>query len=85
MYIIGGIGQVNSIITIVEIDGYLYMTRGAMYSYYEIPEYSKSYIGQRQWQKLLDNDLKPANWMQDLFYTKAELNDETADLIVSNK
>ena len=85
MHIIGGIGQVNSIITIVEIDGYLYMTRGAIYSYYEIPAYSKSYIGQRQWQKLLDNDIKPVDWMQDLFYAEEEINDKPSDLIVSNK
>ena len=61
------------------------MTRGAIYSYYELPEYSKSSISQRQWQKLLDKDLKPIDWMQDLFYVEEEINDKPADLIVSNK
>ena len=66
--LIGGVGQAKSILIIVDIDGYLYLTRGAVFGYYELPEYNKSKISQRQWKKILDGENAPKamSWVSEL-------------------
>lgn len=55
---ISGIGQCQVILVPVEIDGYIYLTQGSVYSYYEITNYSKTYINQNEWVNILANQDK---------------------------
>lgn len=66
--LIGGVGLANGILVIVEIEGYLYLTRGAVFSYYELTDHNTPEISQRQWKKILsgDNAPKSMSWMSEL-------------------
>lgn len=65
--VIGGIGNPGYILAIVEIEGVLYLTKGALYNYYEIPNNKQRTIDQSEWKKLLNNDLPPVKWAQELY------------------
>ena len=79
--VIGGIGGPGCILAIVEIEGRLYLTKGAVYNYYEIPDYSRRNITQSQWKKLLNNNLKPIEWAQ-LLYSDTDVHNL---LVASNQ
>jgi hypothetical protein len=66
--LIGGTGFGNTILALVEIDGFIYLTRGAVFSYYEMENYPKTQISKREWVNLLeDNNLpKQPAWMINL-------------------
>jgi hypothetical protein len=57
-------GLGNRIYVIVEIEGHLYLTRGAVFSYYEFPFYKR--LTDEEWLDMLRQGQapKPADWMQ---------------------
>lgn len=58
-------GYGNTIQVLVEINGLLYLTRGAVFSYYEFPYDER--LTDEQWIKLLDqNKIAPVKWMNEL-------------------
>jgi hypothetical protein len=58
-------GYGNTIHVLVEINGLLYLTRGAVFSYYEFPYETR--LTDEDWIKLLDHkEIAPASWMNDL-------------------
>ncbi len=79
-----GIGPANEILVPVEIGGYIYLTRGFVYSYYELPQYPSVRISQAEWQKMVshrDSDaLSP--WMA-AYYTTNEK--ERAEVLAAKK
>jgi len=75
-YIFGGIGPACVIIVPVEIGGYVYLTKGAVYSYYEVPNHHRSGISQAQWLQMLKGDTEPIAWMQDLFVPTKDVEEQ---------
>ena len=65
--LIGGVGNPGYILAVVEIEGMLYLTKGAVYNYYEILENNRRTIRQSEWKKLLNNSLHPVEWAQELY------------------
>ena len=65
--LIGGIGNPGYIYAVVEIDGFLYLTRGAVYNYYEVSDSKKDLIAQNQWKSLIAKNLQPVAWTLDLY------------------
>jgi hypothetical protein len=66
-------GKANEIYVIVEINGYLYLTRGAAFSYYEFVMPPGTRLTDAEWQKIEDNKSKrPAvqEWMKDIAVDK---------------
>jgi len=60
-----GTGYGNTIQVIVEINGLLYLTRGAVFSYYEFPYDER--LTNEKWIKLLDqNKVSPVKWMNEI-------------------
>ena len=61
-------GGVNTIYVVVEIDGYLYITKGATFSYYEFVEPPAKRLNDEEWQKRLDDHKTPPipKWMEEL-------------------
>jgi hypothetical protein len=62
------VGKGNSLYVIVEINGYLYLTRGSVYSYYEFIQPSSNRLTDEAWQEKLESGEAPPIpvWMQDL-------------------
>ena len=54
-----GVGKPQQIFVVVEIDGKLRLTRGAIFSYYEFPQSSSNRLNDEQWQELLNNNKAP--------------------------
>jgi len=81
-YTMGGIGPACTIIVPVDIDGLVYLTKGAVYSYYETPGYNKSFINQTQWMRMLNKDVNSISWSQDL-YISTENGVERENLVAS--
>ena len=54
-----GVGKVNDIFVIVEIEGYLYLTRGGTFGYHEFVKNLDTRLNDEEWQKLLETDKKP--------------------------
>jgi hypothetical protein len=50
------VGNVNSIYVVVEIEGNLYLTKGAVYSYYEFVLPFGNRLTDEEWQKMLNNN-----------------------------
>lgn len=71
-------GNVNSIYVMVEIDGLLYLTKGATLSYYEFVEPLGTRLTDEEWQKKLEEGKAPAipEWMQDLIIGEEPKTDE---------
>ncbi|QOR36856.1 DUF3160 domain-containing protein [Clostridium sp. 'deep sea'] len=63
-YLEVGVGPAHEIFVVVPIDGSLYLTRGAVFSYYEF--LSKVRLTDEEWQKTLKEDNQPAQleWMK---------------------
>ncbi len=62
-------GCVNSIYVIVEIDGYLYLTRGAVFSYREFPQpLDQPRLTDEEWQKMLKESPRYGvpEWMNEI-------------------
>ncbi|MDR2732100.1 MAG: DUF3160 domain-containing protein, partial [Fibromonadaceae bacterium] len=60
-------GKANEIYVVVEINGYLYLTRGATFSYYEFVMPPNTRLTDEEWQKMEENKpTRPAiqKWMQ---------------------
>jgi hypothetical protein len=55
-----GVGKVNDIFVIVEIEGYLYLTRGGTFGYHEFVQDLQTRLNDEEWQKLLETDKKPS-------------------------
>lgn len=69
--LIAGIGKPNTFMALAEINGNIYLTRGAAYSYYEIPGYNRQSISQSNWKKLIDDNLVPPHWVTSLYSDKS--------------
>jgi hypothetical protein len=61
-------GNANNIYVVVEIDGYLYLTRGATFSYYEFTEELGTRLTDEEWQQRLDDKKAPPipGWMHEI-------------------
>ncbi|AFM06108.1 Protein of unknown function (DUF3160) [Bernardetia litoralis DSM 6794] len=55
-----GVGKVNDIFVIVEIDGYLYLTRGGTFGYHEFVKDLDTRLNDEEWQKILETEDKPS-------------------------
>ena len=62
------VGNANSIYVVVEIDGLLYLTRGAVFSYHEFTRPSSDRLTDEAWQQLLQDGAAPGLplWMKPL-------------------
>ncbi len=75
-------GLVNDIYVVVEIEGYLYLTKGATFSYYEFVRPLNNRLTDEQWQKILDEKKEiPAipDWLKDIILPSPDdipVNDE---------
>lgn len=67
-----GVGPVNDIYVVVEIEGLLYLTRGAVFSYYEFVEPLGTRLTDEEWQeRIKDKKLPPIpGWMKEIIYDK---------------
>jgi len=61
-------GWANEIYVVAEINGYLYLTRGAVYSYYEFPQSSDDRLTDEEWhEKMEKGDIpSPPEWMNSI-------------------
>lgn len=61
-------GHVNDIYVVVEIDGYLYLTKGAVLSYHEFNQPPGVRLTDEEWQSLLENGRAPnvPAWMKEI-------------------
>ncbi len=68
-----GVGPVNDIHVVVEIDGLLYLTKGATFSYYEFVEPMGSRLTDEQWQERIKQEKLPPipDWMKDIIHDNA--------------
>ncbi|WP_375561262.1 DUF3160 domain-containing protein [Bernardetia sp. OM2101] len=55
-----GVGKVNDIFVIVEIEGYLYLTRGGTFGYHEFVKDPNTRLNDEEWQKILETEDKPS-------------------------
>lgn len=62
------VGYGNDLYVLVEIEGYLYITKGATFSYYEFPMPLNQRMTDEAWQEKLKqgNPFKPPVWMNDI-------------------
>ncbi|MEZ4850443.1 MAG: DUF3160 domain-containing protein [Bacteroidia bacterium] len=65
-----GVGPVNDIYVVVEIEGYLYLTRGAVFSYYEFLEPMGSRLTDEEWQARIKQGKIPEvpEWVKDIIF-----------------
>jgi hypothetical protein len=63
-----GVGPVNEIFVVVDIGGYLYLAKGASFSYYEFVQPLGTRLTDEEWQqKIKDKKLPPIpSWMKDI-------------------
>ncbi|MDP4183774.1 MAG: DUF3160 domain-containing protein, partial [Bacteroidota bacterium] len=61
-------GQANNIYVVVEYQGLLYLTKGAVFSFYEFVEPPQSRLTDQQWQQRIKEGHLPQipTWMKDL-------------------
>ena len=61
-------GWGNEIYVVAEINGYLYLTRGAVYSYYEFPQSIGDRLTDEEWHNNMEKDAipKPPIWMNSI-------------------
>jgi len=62
------VGNVNDLYVVVEIEGYLYITKGATFSYYEFPQPLNTRLTDEQWQQMLKQEsmFPVPGWMRDI-------------------
>ncbi len=53
------VGYADEIYVVVEVEGYLYIMRGAVFSYYEFTQKSSNRLTDEQWQKMLKDGKAP--------------------------
>jgi hypothetical protein len=65
-------GKANNIYVVVEMEGYLYLTRGATFSYYEFIQPLNARLTDEEWQQMLEKKKAPPVplWMKDLIIEK---------------
>lgn len=65
-------GNANNIYVVVEIEGNLYLTRGATFSYYEFVQPLGTRLTDEKWQKMLEEKKAPAvpEWMKSILIEK---------------
>ena len=65
-------GNANNIYVVVEIEGNLYLTRGATFSYYEFVQPLGTRLTDEEWQKMLEEKKAPAvpEWMKNILLEK---------------
>lgn len=71
-----GVGNVNEIYVVVEIDGYLYLTKGATFSYYEFVQPQNSRLTDEEWQKILESKKglpEIPKWMKEIILPAKEV------------
>jgi hypothetical protein len=63
-----GVGMADEIFVVAEINGLLYLTKGAVFSHYEFTGPSSERLTDEQWQEMLLNKKQPdeAIWMKDV-------------------
>ncbi len=63
-----GTGPVDDIYVLVEIEGYLYLTKGAVFSYREFTLPLGNRLTDEEWQKMIDNHQapEPPKWMDEI-------------------
>ncbi len=61
-------GHVNDIYVVVEIEGYLYLTKGAVFSYHEFNLPLGNRLTDEEWQKMLEENKAPEtpDWIQEI-------------------
>lgn len=61
-------GKANSIYVVVEINGFLHLTRGSTFSYYEFVQPLGTRLTDEEWQKMLEEHKAPAvpEWMDEI-------------------
>lgn len=71
-------GNANNIYVVVEIGGYLYLTKGATFSYYEFIQPLDTRLTDEEWQKMLEDKKAPpiSDWMKGLIIDKEPKTDE---------
>jgi hypothetical protein len=71
-------GNVNDIYVVVEMEGFLYLTRGATFSYYEFVQPPGTRLTDEEWQKMLDEGKAPAppQWMKNILIDEKPKADE---------
>lgn len=71
-------GNVNNIYVVVEIEGLLYLTKGATLSYYEFVEPLGTRLTDEEWQERLEKGQAPPvqKWMEDLIIGEEPKTDE---------
>ena len=67
-------GNVNDIYVVVEIEGYLYLTKGSTFSYYEFPQPVGTRLTDEEWQEMIDKGKAPPipKWMEDIILQTGE-------------
>ncbi|MCR5819104.1 MAG: DUF3160 domain-containing protein, partial [Prevotella sp.] len=64
-----GVGDVDELYVIIEIDGYLYLMRGGVFSYRELTRpYGEQRMNDEEWQKLLEEEPRKGvpSWMEEI-------------------
>jgi hypothetical protein len=71
---VAGLGPAQVILVPVEIEGRIYITQGAVYSYYEMDSYPRSFVRQSEWNSILkqnkETQLQP--FMSDYIFSASE-------------
>ncbi len=69
--IYGGSGYAKPIYVLVEIDGYIYMARGGVFSYYELNKSFNTPISRQKWEQQLngENAINPILWTDNFIDT----------------
>jgi hypothetical protein len=70
-----GTGYVNNIFVVVEIEGYLYLTKGAVFSYHEFTRPINERLTDEEWQKMLEKKQAPdvPSWMKEIMLPSKEI------------
>jgi SsrA-binding protein len=68
------VGNANYIYVVVEIGGNLYLTRGAVFSYYEFVQPLNQRLTDEEWQKMLENGKAPSApvWLENITIKNGE-------------
>lgn len=63
--VLAGVGPAHVMIVPVEIDNFIYLTKGFVYSYYELQQYPVTRLSQTQWEKMMvhQDDKASDPWM----------------------
>jgi hypothetical protein len=70
------VGYAHDIYVVVEINGYMYLTRGAVFSYYEFLQESSNRLTDEEWQKMLEKGNAPAQpkWLDKIIINSKPMN-----------